>query len=129
MAAKKVTREDVIEYIKNMSVMDLGDFIKELEEIFGVSATQVTPATFPAQPTQEAEPEKTTFTVILTGYKDGAKIPVIKAVRAVVPGLGLAASKEFVEKAPQNVAEEVSKEEAESIKATLEKDGATIEIK
>ncbi|HFC97102.1 MAG TPA: 50S ribosomal protein L7/L12 [Thermosulfurimonas dismutans] len=127
-----VTKEEVIEFIANMSVLELSEFIKELEEKFGVSAAAPVAAVAAAPgaaPGAEAAPaeEKTEFDVILT-EAGGQKIQVIKEVRAIT-GLGLKEAKELVESAPKPVKEGVSKEEAEEIKKKLEAVGAKVEIK
>ncbi|MBX6423724.1 50S ribosomal protein L7/L12 [Thermosulfurimonas sp. F29] len=127
-----VTKEEVIEFIANMSVLELSEFIKELEEKFGVSAAAPVAAVAAAPgaaPGAEAAPaeEKTEFDVILTEV-GSQKIQVIKEVRAIT-GLGLKEAKELVESAPKPVKEGVSKEEAEEIKKKLEAVGAKVEIK
>ena len=110
-----ITKEQVVEFIANMTVLELSEFIKELEEKFGVSA---------AAP---AEEEKTEFDVILKEV--GAnKIGVIKVVRALT-GLGLKEAKEKVDGAPSTLKEAVSKEDAEAAKKELTEAGATVEIK
>ena len=123
-----ITKEDVIEFIANMSVLDLSELIKEMEEKFGVSAAAPVAmmAAAPADAAAQAE-EKTEFDVILTTYGD-KKIQVIKEVRAIT-GLGLKDAKTLVEEAPKAVKEAVSKDEAEKIKAQLEEVGAQVEIK
>ncbi len=127
-----VTKEEVIEFIANMSVLELAEFIKELEEKFGVSAAAPVAAVAAAPgaaPGAEAAPaeEKTEFDVILADV-GGNKIQVIKEVRAIT-GLGLKEAKELVESAPKPIKEGVSKEEAEEIKKKLEAVGAKVEIK
>ncbi|RUM89625.1 MAG: 50S ribosomal protein L7/L12 [Thermodesulfatator sp.] len=127
-----VTKEEVIEFIANMSVLELSEFIKELEEKFGVSAAAPVAAVAAvpgAAPGAEAAPaeEKTEFDVILTEV-GSQKIQVIKEVRAIT-GLGLKEAKELVESAPKPIKEAVSKEEAEEIKKKLEAVGAKVEIK
>jgi large subunit ribosomal protein L7/L12 len=126
-----VTKEEVIEFISNMTVLELSEFIKELEEKFGVSAAApvAAVAAVPGAAAGEAAPaeEKTEFDVILTGVS-GNKIQVIKEVRAIT-SLGLKEAKELVESAPKPVKEGVSKEEAEELKKRLEEAGATVEIK
>ncbi len=129
-----VTKEEVIEFISNMTVIELAEFIKELEEKFGVSAAAPVAAVAAAVPgaagaAAEAAPqeEKTEFDVILKEI-GGNKIQVIKAVREIT-GLGLKEAKELVESAPKPVKTGVSKEEAEEIKKKLEAAGATVEIK
>jgi large subunit ribosomal protein L7/L12 len=126
------TREDVIEFLKNMTLLDASQLVKELEEIFGVSAAAATVAAAPAagggggEATAAAE-EKTEFDVILQAV-GGNKINVIKVVREVT-ALGLKEAKDLVEAAPKAVKEGVSKEEAETIKQKLTDAGATVEVK
>lgn len=124
-----VTREDVIEFISSMSVLELSELVKELEEKFGVSAAApVAVAATPAGQAPQAEAEeKTEFDVILSQVGD-KKIQVIKAIRAIT-GLGLKEAKALVDEAPKPVQEGTSKEEAENIKKQLEEAGATVEIK
>jgi large subunit ribosomal protein L7/L12 len=131
MAKADITKEDVIEFIANMSVLDLSELIKEMEEKFGVSAAAPV-AMMAAGPgaaagAAEAAEEKTEFDVILAAHGD-KKIQVIKEVRAIT-GLGLKDAKELVDGAPKPVKEGVVKEEAEKIKAQLEEAGAQVEIK
>lgn len=123
-----ITKEDVIEFIANMSVLELSELIKEMEEKFGVSAAAPV-AIAAAAPGDAAAPaeEKTEFDVILTTVGD-KKIQVIKEVRAIT-GLGLKEAKTLVDEAPKPVKEAVSKEEAEKIKAQLEGAGAQVELK
>jgi len=125
----EITKEDVIEYISNMTVLELSEFVKELEEKFGVTAAApvAVAAAGPAEQAAEAEPEKTEFDVILASAGD-KKIQVIKAVRTIT-GLGLKEAKALVDGAPAPVKEGVSKEEAEQIKAQLEEAGASVEVK
>ena len=126
--AANISKEDVIEYISNMTVLELSDFVKELEEKFGVTAAApVAVAPGPAQQAQEAAPEKTEFDVILSAVGD-KKIQVIKVVRAIT-GLGLKEAKAVVDGVPGAVKEGVSKDEAENLKGQLEEAGATAEIK
>jgi len=126
----ELKKEDVINYISNMTVMELSELVKELEDKFGVSAAAPMPMMMagvgPAQADQQAE-EQTEFTVNLTAIGD-QKIQVIKEVRALT-GLGLKEAKELVDNAPKPVKEHVSKEEADKIKEALEKVGASVEIK
>ncbi|MBW1997672.1 MAG: 50S ribosomal protein L7/L12 [Deltaproteobacteria bacterium] len=124
-----MTKEDVIDFISNMTVLELSEFVKELEEKFGVSAAVPVAMAGPAPggQAQEEAPEKTEFDVVLTGVGD-KKIQVIKVVRAIT-GLGLKEAKALVDGVPGNVKEGVSKEEAENLKAQLEEAGATVEIK
>lgn len=128
-AEKKITKEDVVQFIEQMTVIELSELVKELEEKFGVSAAAPVAVAAAAGPAAAAAPaeEKTEFDVILTGYGD-QKIQVIKVARAVT-GLGLKEAKELVEGVPKAVKEAVSKDEANDIKAKLEEVGATVEIK
>lgn len=124
-----LTKEQIIEAIEGMSVLELNDLVKALEEKFGVTAMAPviqSPAPAGAAPAQPAE-EKDAFDVILKGVGD-KKIQVIKAVREVT-SLGLKEAKELVESAPKPVKEGVSKEEAEQVKKKLEEQGAQVEIK
>ncbi|MCU0585853.1 MAG: 50S ribosomal protein L7/L12 [Desulfobacterales bacterium] len=123
-----VTKEDVVQFISDMSVLELSQFVKELEEKFGVSAAAPV-AMMAAGPAAAAAPveEKTEFDVILTAHGE-KKINVIKEVRAIT-GLGLKEAKDLVETPPKAVKEGVSKADAEKIKAQLEGAGATVEIK
>jgi large subunit ribosomal protein L7/L12 len=127
----EVTKEQVVEFISNMSVLELSEMVKELEEKFGVSAAAAAVAAAPAAGgaagEEAAAEEKTEFDVILTSFGD-KKINVIKEVRAIT-GLGLKEAKEFVESCPKAVKEGVSTEEAEEIKKKLEEAGASAEIK
>ena len=127
----EVTKEQVVEFISNMSVLELSEMVKELEEKFGVSAATAAVAAAPAAGGaaggEAAAEEKTEFDVILTSFGD-KKINVIKEVRAIT-GLGLKEAKEFVESCPKAVKEGVSTEEAEEIKKKLEEAGASAEIK
>jgi len=128
---KKPTQEEILEAIKEMSVVDLADLVKELEDAFGVSAAA--PVAVAAAPAADgdgagaaAEEEKTDFNVVLKDIGD-KKINVIKAVRSVT-SLGLKEAKDAVEAAPSNIKEGVSKEEAEEAQKALEEAGATVEI-
>ena len=126
-----MTKAEIIEAIKAMSVLELSELVKELEDTFGVSAAApVAVAAAGAAPVAAAAAaeEKTEFDVILTAAGD-KKINVIKAVREVVSGLGLKEAKDLVDGAPKPIKEGVSKEEAEKIKAKFEEVGATVEIK
>lgn len=126
--AASIKKEDVIEFISNMTVLDLSEFVKELEEKFGVSAAApVAVAAAPAAQAQEEAAEKTEFDVVLTAVGD-KKIQVIKAVRAIT-SLGLKEAKAVVDSVPGPIKEGVPKDEAESIKTQLEEAGATVEIK
>ena len=124
-----VTKEEVVEFIANMTVLELSEFIKELEEKFGVSAAAPSAAMMVAAPAEAAAPaeEKTEFDVILKSA--GAnKIGVIKVVRALT-GLGLKEAKDKVDGAPQVIKEGVSKADAEAAKKDLTEAGATVEVK
>lgn len=128
--AENITKEDVIEYIANMSVLELSELVKELEDKFGVSAAApvaVAAAGGAGAPAEEAAAEQTEFDVVLTGVGD-KKIQVIKVVRAIT-GLGLKEAKALVDGVPGAVKEGVSKEEAEDIQKQLEEAGAAVEIK
>ena len=124
-----VTKQDVVEFISSMSVLEVSELVKELEEKFGVSAAApVAVSAAPAGQAAQAEAEeKTEFDVILSQIGD-KKIQVIKAIRAIT-GLGLKEAKVLVDEAPKPVQEGVSKEEVEDIKKQLEEAGATVEIK
>jgi large subunit ribosomal protein L7/L12 len=124
-----ITRDDVVTFIENMTVLELSQFIKDLQERFGVSAAM--PMAMQAgggASTSEAPPEEQTeFDVILSSAGD-KKIQVIKVVRAIT-GLGLKEAKDLVDGAPKSVKEKVSKEEAEELKKQLEEVGGAVEIK
>jgi len=124
-----IKKEDVIEFIANMSVLELSELVKEMEEKFGVSAAapMVVAGGVSAEAGGAAEDEKTEFDVILTTFGD-KKIQVIKEVRAIT-GLGLKDAKTLVDEVPKPVKEGVSKDEAEKIKSQLEDAGAQVEIK
>ncbi|MBQ31173.1 MAG: 50S ribosomal protein L7/L12 [Deltaproteobacteria bacterium] len=124
-----ITKDQVVEFISNMSVLDLSGMVKELEEKFGISAAAATVAAAPAAGGSEAAAEevKTEFDVVLTAIGE-KKINVIKEVRAIT-GLGLKEAKEFVESAPKTVKEGIPQEEADALKAKLEAVGASVEIK
>lgn len=129
-----VTKDDVVEYLKNMTLLEASELVKELEEVFGVSAAaaaapvMVAAAGAGAGGDAPAAEEKDSFDVILTAA-GGNKIAVIKVVREIVAGLGLKEAKELVDAAPKAVKEGVSKEEAADIEAKLKEAGATVEIK
>ena len=119
-----VTKEEIIEAIKEMPALELADLVKEMEEIFGVSAAAATVAVAAAAP---AEEEKTEFDVVLEGF--GAnKIAVIKVVRALT-GLGLKEAKDAVDGCPKTLLEAVNKEKADDAKKQLEEAGATVTVK
>jgi large subunit ribosomal protein L7/L12 len=130
MATKTLSREELLEAIGNMSVIELAEFIEVFKDKFNVTIAAA-PAAAAAPAGQDAGAgdgveEKTEFTVVLQDI-GGKKIQVIKAVREVT-SLGLKEAKEVVDSAPSNVKENVSKEEAEAIKAKLEEQGATVEL-
>ncbi|WP_045221939.1 50S ribosomal protein L7/L12 [Desulfonatronum thioautotrophicum] len=125
-----VTKDQVVEFISNMTVLELAEFIKELEEKFGVSAAAPVAAVAAAPAAGGEAPaaeEKTEFDVVLAG-PGGNKINVIKVVRALT-GLGLKEAKAKVDEAPSVIKEGVSKSDAEEAKKQLEEAGATVELK
>lgn|SRR5690554_675110 len=123
-----MTREEILQAIENMTVLELSELVKEMEEKFGVSAAApVAVAAAPVAGGESAAEEKTEFDVILASVGD-KKINVIKVVRELT-GLGLKEAKDLVDNAPKAIKEGVSKADAEDIKAKLEEVGATIEIK
>jgi large subunit ribosomal protein L7/L12 len=124
-----VSKEDILESISNMSVMDVVDLISAMEEKFGVSAAApVAVAAGPAAGGEAAAAEeKTEFDVVLTSF-GSQKVPVIKAVREIT-GLGLKEAKDLVEGAPSNVKEGIAKDEADEIVKKLEEAGASVEVK
>ena len=125
------TKEDVIQFIENMTVLELSDFIKALEDKFGVTAAMpMMAAAAPAAgaaPAAEAAEEQTEFNVILTGYEADKKIQVIKVVRAIT-SLGLKEAKDLVEGVPKPVKEAVSKDEAANIKKQLEEVSGQVKV-
>ena len=121
-----ITKEDVLEYISNLTVLELSELVKEFEEKFGVSA-QATVVAAGGAGAGEAAEEQTEFDVVLTGA-GAKKINVIKVVRAVT-GLGLKEAKAAVEEVPTTIKEAVSKDEAEELKKQFEEAGATVELK
>jgi large subunit ribosomal protein L7/L12 len=128
--AANISRAEVIDYLANMTVLELSQLIKELEEKFGVSAAAPMAVAAVAAPTAAAAPaeeEKTEFDVVLTACGPN-KIQVIKEVRAVT-SLGLKEAKEAVENVPTTLKEAISKAEAEEVKKKLEAQGATVEVK
>ena len=124
-----VSKEDILETISNMSVMEVVDLISAMEEKFGVSAAAAVAAVAAPAAGGEAaaEEEKTEFDVVLTSF-GSSKVPVIKAVREIT-GLGLKEAKDLVEGVPSNVKEGVGKDEAEELKKKLEEAGASVEVK
>jgi len=128
MADKTLTKDQLIEAIKGMTVLELSEMVKALEEEFGVSAAApVAAAAAPAAAEAAPAEEQTQFDVVLAAFGD-QKIQVIKVVRALT-GLGLKEAKEVVEGAPKPIKEGVTKDEAEDAKKQLEDAGATVEIK
>ncbi len=124
MASEKITA--LIEEVKNLTVLELNDLVKALEEEFGVSAAAMAaPAAGAAAPAAE---EKTEFDVVLAGFDAAAKIKVIKVVREIT-GLGLAEAKAVVEGTPKTLKEALSKDEAEEMKKKVEEAGGKVELK
>ena len=126
----ELNNNDIIEHIEKMSVMDLANLVKELEEKFGVSAAA--PVAIAAAPgaaaAADAGEEQQEFDVVLTTFGD-KKIEVIKVVREVVDGLGLKEAKDLVDGVPSKIKEGIPKEEAEALKKKFEDAGAQVEIK
>ena len=123
-------KDEILEAIANMTVLEVSELVKAMEEKFGVSAAApVAVAAAPAAGGGEAAAaeEQTEFTVVLKSFEDGKKIPVIKEVRALT-GLGLKEAKELVEAGDKAVKEDISKEESQKIKERLESAGATVEV-
>ena len=125
MASEKIT--NIVEEIKTLTILELADLVKAVEEEFGVSAAAPVGVVAAAGAAAPAAEEKTEFDVVLKEF-GAKKLDVIKAVREIT-GLGLKEAKEMVEGAPKNVKEGVSKDEAESIKKALEEAGAEVEVK
>ena len=123
MASEKITA--LIEEVKALTVLELSELVKALEEEFGVSAAAMAAPAAAAAPAAE---EKTDFDVVLAGFDAAAKIKVIKAVREIT-GLGLAEAKAAVEGAPKTLKEAVSKDEAEELKKKIEEAGGKVELK
>jgi large subunit ribosomal protein L7/L12 len=127
-----ITKDEVVEYLKAMTLLEASELVKELEEVFGVSAAAAAAPMMMAAPADgggaAAAEEKDAFDVILTAA-GGNKIAVIKVVREVVAGLGLKEAKDLVDGAPKALKEGVSKDEAEEIKTKLTEAGATVEVK
>jgi large subunit ribosomal protein L7/L12 len=124
------TKEEILESIANMTVLEVSELVKAMEEKFGVTAAApVAVAAGPAAaaPGAEAAEEQTEFTVILKSFEDGKKIPVIKEVRALT-GLGLKEAKDLVEAGGKAVKEGITKEEADKVKEKLEAAGAAVEV-
>lgn len=123
----EVTKEQVVEFIENMTVLEMSEFVKELEEKFGVSAAAPVAVVAAAAGGGEAAAEKDEFDVVLTAIGE-KKINVIKVVRAIT-GLGLKEAKELVDGTPNTVKEAVSKDEAADLQKQLEEAGASVELK
>ena len=120
---------EIVSAIESLTLIQCSELVKALEEKFGVvAAAPVAAGAAGAAPAAAAE-EKTEFDVVLTGFDAAKKVAIIKAVREVVPGLGLKEAKEIVEGAPKTLKEGASKEDAEAIKKKLTEAGATVEIK
>lgn len=125
----KLTKDELIEAFKEMTLIELSEFVKEFEEVFDVTAAAPVAAVAAAPGAEAAaEEEKDEFDVVLTDA-GAKKIGVIKAVREVVSGLGLKEAKELVEGAPKAILEAASKDDAEAAKAKLEEAGASVELK
>lgn len=122
-----VTREEIIEALKEMSLLEASELVKDIEETFGVSAAAPVAVAAAAPAEAAAAEEKTDFDVVLEGFGDN-KIAVIKVVREIT-GLGLKEAKEAVEGAPKAIQEGVNKDKAEEIKAKLEEAGAAVTLK
>lgn len=129
-----VTKNDVVEYLKGMTLLEASELVKELEEVFGVSAAAAAPMMMAAGAgagggdAAPAAEEKDAFDVVITAA-GGNKIAVIKVVREVVAGLGLKEAKDLVDAAPKAIKEGVSKAEADEISAKLTEAGASVELK
>jgi large subunit ribosomal protein L7/L12 len=121
------TKDEILDSIAEMSVMDVVELVKAMEEKFGVSAQAAVAVAAPAAGGQEAAAEKTEFDVVMKSF-GGNKIAVIKVIREIT-GLGLKEAKDMVESSPANVKEAVSKDEAEDVKKKLEEAGAEVEVK
>lgn len=120
---------EIVSAIESLTLIQASELVKALEEKFGVSAAAPVAAAGAAAPAAAAAEEKTEFDVVLTGFDAAKKVAIIKAVREVVPGLGLKEAKDMVDNAPSTLAEGVSKEAAEELKKKFEDVGAVIEIK
>jgi large subunit ribosomal protein L7/L12 len=128
--SNQITKEDVVKFIEGMTVLELSELVKELEEKFGVSAAApvaMAAAASAGSDAAAAVEEKTEFDVILTGFGE-QKIQVIKVVRAIT-GLGLKEAKDLVEGIPKPIKETISKDEAADIKKKIEEVGGTVDVK
>lgn len=125
-----LTKDEILEAIGNMTVLEVSELISAMEEKFGVTAAAPVAVAAPGAVAVEADAaeEQTEFDVILKGFADGKKIPVIKEIRAIT-GLGLKEAKDMVEAGDKTVKEGVSKDEAKTIKEKLEAAGAVVEVK
>ena len=119
---------EIVSAIESLTLIECSELVKALEEKFGVVAAAPVAGGAAAAPAAAVE-EKTEFDVVLTGFDAAKKVAIIKAVREVVPGLGLKEAKDIVEGAPKTLKEGASKEDAEAIKKKLAEAGATVEIK
>lgn len=127
----KLTKDELIEAFKEMTLIELSEFVKEFEDVFDVEAAAPVAAAAPGAPAEggaAAAEEQTEFDVVLTDA-GAKKIGVIKAVREIVSGLGLKEAKEMVEGAPKAIIEGASKDDAEAAKTKLEEAGASVELK
>ena len=120
---------EIVSAIESLTLIQCSELVKALEEKFGVTAAAPVAAAGAAAPAAAAAEEKTEFDVVLTGFDAAKKVAIIKAVREVVPGLGLKEAKDIVEGAPKTLKEGASKDEAEAMKKKLTEAGATVEIK
>ena len=120
---------EIVSAIESLTLIQCSELVKALEEKFGVTAAAPVAAAGAAAPAAAAAEEKTEFDVVLTGFDAAKKVAIIKAVREVVPGLGLKEAKDIVEGAPKTLKEGASKEDAEAMKKKLTEAGATVEIK
>ena len=129
MTATKLNKDEIVEAISTLTVMELADLVKSIEDKFGVTAAPVGVAAAAAPAAGPAAEEQTEFTVVLSALADPSKkISVIKAVREIM-GLGLKESKDLVEGAPKTVKEGLEKKEAEELKKKLEEAGGKVELK
>lgn len=123
-----VTKDQVIDFLSNLPVIEIAALVKELEDKWGVSAAAPVAIAAGGGAAEEAKEEQTEFTVVLKSF-GAKKINVIKVIRAVIPGLGLKDAKNLVESAPTDVKEGISKDEAEEMAKQLKEAGAEVEIK
>lgn len=126
--SENITKAQVIDFLSNLTVMQAADLVKELEDKWGVQAASAVAAAAPAAAAAAPVEEKTEFDVVLKSFGD-KKIDVIKAIRVVIPGLGLKEAKTLVESAPVAVKEAVSKDEAAALQKALVEAGAEVEVK